>query len=433
MTTQDLFITPIYIILLSLIAFILRPLVTTPKTSNYFLPALWVKFFGAILLGLLYQFYYGGGDTINYFNYGSRWIWEAFLVDFEQGISLLLDSGGNSRDPETYSFNSKIWYYRDPKSYAIVRITAVFDLFTFHTYSATSLFFATFSFSGLWALFSKIVARYPHVKVRNIAISILFVPSVIFWGSGILKDTITLGALGWLIWALMNLIEKRIAVKYLIVLWLAAMLILGIKSYILLACVPAAIIWIFVKYSNRIQGKLKLVATPLILAITVGFGFLILRSISSINSDYTIENFSRRAAITAYDIRYGWGARGGGEGGYDIGLPDGSVQSLIRLIPAGINVSIFRPYIWEVRNPLMLLSALESLVVTILFLAALYKRNLRMITKDPFLSFCLVFSLIFAFAVGVSSFNFGTLIRYKIPMTPFLFLFLFIGQYSRKS
>jgi hypothetical protein len=39
--------------------------------------------------------------------------------------------------------------------------------------------------------------------------------------------------------------------------------------------------------------------------------------------------------------------------------------------------------------------------------------------QDPTILFCLVFSLIFAFAVGVSTYNFGTLMRYKIPLMPF--------------
>ena len=42
-----------------------------------------------------------------------------------------------------------------------------------------------------------------------------------------------------------------------------------------------------------------------------------------------------------------------------------------------------------------------------------------MISKDPNLVFCLVFSIIFAFAVGISSYNFGALSRYKIPCLPF--------------
>src|SRR5690606_30473179 len=99
-----------------------------------------------------------------------------------------------------------IWYYRDPNSYFVVRLAALFDLFTFHTYSATALLFSVFSFSGAWALYQGLCRKYPFAN-RQLAVAVLFVPSVVFWGSGILKDTITLGALGWLTWALLHLIE----------------------------------------------------------------------------------------------------------------------------------------------------------------------------------------------------------------------------------
>jgi hypothetical protein len=49
-----------------------------------------------------------------------------------------------------------------------------------------------------------------------------------------------------------------------------------------------------------------------------------------------------------------------------------------------------------------------------------------MVSKDPNIIFCLIFSLIFAFAVGISSYNFGALSRYKIPCLPFYAAFLFI-------
>jgi hypothetical protein len=45
----------------------------------------------------------------------------------------------------------------------------------------------------------------------------------------------------------------------------------------------------------------------------------------------------------------------------------------------------------------------------------------------------LVFSVIFAFAVGFTSFNFGALARYKIPFMPFYFIALFILADAQKK
>ena len=307
MDIKDLILTPFYLIFFTLMGYMIRPYVTNKTTRKFFIPALWVRFIGAIALGLIYQFYYGGGDTFGYFEHGSRWIWEAFNEDVVLGVKLLLDSGGNRSFDETYSFSSKIWYYRDTHSYVVVRIVAFFDLFTFHTYSASALFFAVFSFSGLWAMYSALNDRYSGVKYLHVAI--LFIPSVVFWGSGILKDTITLGALGWITWSLLNLIflKKRWLLS-LIVMVLMAILILRIKSYILLCYAPVIFVLIYLKYVKQVRNMvLKVLLTPVLFAVIGGMGFLAVNFAST--DEYNIDNIAKKAAVTAYDIRYGWGGK----------------------------------------------------------------------------------------------------------------------------
>jgi hypothetical protein len=96
------------------------------------------------------------------------------------------------------------------------------------------------------------------------------------------------------------------------------------------------------------------------------------------------------------------------------------------LAPDAIVVSLFRPYLWEVNNPLMLLSALESLALLLLVVYLIFKGNVRLFRAfwEPNIFFYLLFALTFAFAVGVSTYNFGTLVRYKIPMMPFFVMAL---------
>jgi hypothetical protein len=117
-----------------------------------------------------------------------------------------------------------------------------------------------------------------------------------------------------------------------------------------------------------------------------------------------------------------------------LGELDGSFGSMLRLAPQAINVSLFRPYLWEVSNPLMALSALASLVFFILSLVLIFKYRLRVLRsfRNPDVSFSFVFSIIFAFAVGVSSFNFGTLVRYKIPLMPFYAMTMILIFYENR-
>ena len=50
------------------------------------------------------------------------------------------------------------------------------------------------------------------------------------------------------------------------------------------------------------------------------------------------------------------------------------------------------------------------------------------VIADTTTAYHFVFSLIFAISVGISSGNFGTLVRYKIPLMPFYLAGLYIMQ-----
>ena len=55
-------------------------------------------------------------------------------------------------------------------------------------------------------------------------------------------------------------------------------------------------------------------------------------------------------------------------------------------------------------------------------------RTFSIIGSTPIVLFCFIFALTFAFAVGISSYNFGTLVRYKIPLMPFYVAGLYIME-----
>ena len=80
--------------------------------------------------------------------------------------------------------------------------------------------------------------------------------------------------------------------------------------------------------------------------------------------------------------------------------------------------------------------SMESFIMLVLTFIVVF-RNGRSIFKklgDSDVLFCLVFSISFAFAVGVSTFNFGTLVRYKIPLMPFFSLaLLFLNELSKRD
>ena len=428
MELRDLVFTPILLVFILIGAFYIRPLVTDSRNKRYFFPALIVKMVGAIALGFIYQFYYSGGDTFNYHTYGSRLIWEAFCDSFESGTRLLFSG------EHVYKYSSRILFFGDDQSYFIVRLAAIFDLITFSSYSATAILFAVLSFIGSWMLFLTFYSQYPSQHYK-LAIASFFIPSVIFWGSGILKDTVTLACLGVASWQIYKLfIQQRVRMASVLLLIASLLVIFSIKKFMLQAFLPAAIVWVMTArfYSIR-SAMLRFLAVPFSILIIVFSAYFSVLKVGEGDQKYALDKIAQTAKITAYDIGFYTGRDAGS--GYSLGELDGSFLGLLKVMPEAINVSLFRPYLWEVKNPLMLLSALESLGFMILCIVIFIKQKTKVLHAafDPNVIFCLVFSISFAFAVGVSTFNFGTLARYKIPLLPFLLMALLLILSKSKS
>lgn len=412
-----------------------RPLVTDEVNRRYFLPALTVRIVGALAVGFVYQFYYEGGDTFAYHTHGSRPLWEAIVESPLDGIPLLFSNG--EYGPGIWETASRIWYWNDPQSFFVIRLAAILDLLTFSSYSGTAILFAVIAFTGGWMFFLTFYKLYPQIH-RWIAFSILFVPTVVFWGSGIFKDTITLSALGVATYGVHQIfIERKLGSFSIVLLLISLGVIFAIKKYILMCFLPAVFLWWAARHLAGISSMmLRMIVAPVAGLLTIGLAFFAIFKVGEDDPRYQISQLAETAKVTAYDIRYGWGARMGEGSGYTLGELDGTWQSMLKLAPQAINISLYRPYLWEVTNPLMLLSALEGLVLLLLTLRVVWRVRWKIISylQKPDVLFCLVFAFVFAFAVGVSTFNFGTLSRYKIPMMPYFLLALgIIGAYWNRD
>ncbi|RLD25237.1 MAG: hypothetical protein DRI71_00185 [Bacteroidetes bacterium] len=432
MELKDLIIAPIVVLVLYGIAILIRPWVTYDENRKYFLPAFSLKLLGALLLGALYQFYYGGGDTFGYFK-GATQIFEAFYD--EPGIALKLIFNDNNYKDGVYNYASRIWMYKDAATYMVVRIAGIFAILTGGTYSGIALLFAVVSFSGLWAMYMAFSKLFPHYLL-GLAIAILFIPSTIFWGSGILKDSITFGMLGWSTAALINLLYwQRRPWLWVSVLLISLLLAFKIKEYIVLSFIPAAMIWAYFVLIKKVSNKLlRLLVAPVVITLMLFLSGYTIFKVGETSSRYSIKNMAETARITAYDVGRYTGRNAGSR--YDLGDFEGNFSSMMRLAPAAINVSLYRPYLWEVRGPLMLLAALEGstlLILTIIILVRVFWYKINVL-NSPAAWFSLVFSLTFAFAVGISTYNFGTLFRYKVPLMPFFAILLVLAwSYTKQE
>ncbi len=421
LNSYDLLLPPIYLVVIYFIAknYENRKKDTQPE-YKYFTSGLMVRIIGAISLGLIYFFYYDGGDTTNYYQTA-----EVYVKLFFKNKEYFFDSiFGNDQFTNWSYFDENTGFpeYRkhDTYTFFIVKIMIPIVFLSGGNYFTSAIITASFTYFGIWKLYQVFVKEFPNAK-KQLAFSILFFPSCVFWGSGIMKDSFTLSAIGWYTYSFYYfIIRKEFKIKYAFQLLFSAYLILLIKPYVLLALLPGSLIW----FGNDIAVKIKLnffrvIFTPFLLAFSLAIAYIIVIKLSVGLDSYNIENILERAAIVQKDMK----AEYYGGKTFDIGEFEPTIKGVISKIPIAIYSGLFRPSIWEIRNTVMLVSGIENIFIlgfTVFLLIKIGPKKIFLtIRNSPLLYFALLFALLFSFSVGLTVANFGSLVRLRIPELPF--------------
>lgn len=404
---------------------------------KYFLTGLVLKIMAGIAFALFHTYYFKyGGDTKSYFH--DMQIITNYFYDEPLATLGYLFKDFNFLTNEIDRMTYFPW---GTKEFFLVQIATLINIIGLNSYWSTTILFSVFSYIGTWQLYLVFARRYPHLW-KQMAWAALFLPSFIFWGSGIMKDTLGVGFLGVFLYALNHIYSnRRYKFLYIIYMVISALVIFSVRAYILFGLIPAVLIWISLGVKDKIKNPvIKLAFFPFILALMVvsvvsSFGVL-----AKYNSRFSTEN----VISTAWSYQHWHYVEGqntseehGRGSSYTLGDYEPTVWGVSKLFFPSVNVTLFRPYFWEVKNPAMAILSLESfffLIITVVILLRIGPFEIiRAISKDPFLLMSLIFSIFFAFAVGFSTWNFGALARYKIPALPFYAASLILlNYYSRE-
>jgi len=430
----DVVLSIIYVIFFSLIFFLFY---LTQKDKNpiykFLLPGYLFKVLSAIFFLLIYIYYYKGGDTIGYF-ISSKALVNMLFKNPKVYFSILL--GNTSLENYSYfdSTTGYPWYYRDAWSFTVVRLTSIFALLGFKGIMATTVLVATISYSGNWFLYKFFVTHYPSLK-KEFALAILFLPSVTFWGSGILKDTYTLAASFFMFIALYQLfINKKYIVKNLIIILVSFWIIIRIKPYIFFLEASAFTILLIFIFTNVVKIRfLRILIFPLIVLGIFLLASWIYFNVASVAGGFysSINELIVTIVVKQRDLTKEYY----GGNSFNIGYFDPTILGIIsKFFPATI-AGFFRPFLWETKKTIMLMSGLETFLILIFFLNTLFNLFQVFIIKgfktikilyNPIIIYSIIYSIFFAFIIGLITANFGALVRYRIPFLPFFLALLFI-------
>jgi hypothetical protein len=408
---------------------------------KYYPAALSFRLLMGMVFVSIYIFYYGGGDTINYWEAANAYK-NLFSANFDQFLELMTMQVNESNSYKFWTYlrgegvihgniHPSIW--KRSENLFIVRVAAIPLIITRGSLIGATMIFSFFSFISIWKIYQIFVHYFPE-RHRELNISILLMPSVAFWGSGIMKDTLTMIGMGFLLDALFRrfVIHKIDPISFFIQAFIAGWLIFKAKPYILIAMTPGLLVWLNFDTVRQIKSVLiRVVVLPtLVFGSLLGATAFYLRGGDRFG-EYSADTVLEKASLTQQDLvrdQYG-------DNKFDIGAFEPTIQGIIPKIPIAINAGLYRPYLWESGSPTMFFSGLENTYLLFWSLVLLIRTKvLGFFTKIfsfPLFIFCLSFSLFLAFSIGLTAGNFGAMVRYKIPLLPFFASMLMVLSYMK--
>lgn len=433
-TANDFLFVPLCYLLL-FIAFRVIIVKYDEERRKMFTKAFHFRMFCAIVFALVVGFYYNGGDSEMYY-FATMDMQKAVMQDgysIWNALSTLKIDANHPLAPYFFADRTKypvLEFMAASGNYFVPKLALIPSIIFFKSYISICMVFSFFALGGGIRMYKLFFNYFPAMH-RPVALAFLFLPSVCFWSSGLLKDSICFGAVGYLLYGVFSVFVRR---KKMLSsgLWIiiGAGLLFYIKAYILLALLPAITLWLFGETNKLIRDPLlrKLFAFFTIITAVVLVFVLITYVTSSANlSSFRLDNLLE----TSDRNRELYQSTSSEAGGSYFQIQSGNP---IFLVINGFVAALFRPFVWEISSPIVLLSALEALIFTLLTGYFLVKKGflqyVRSAFGSPILTLCTSFTFIFAASVGATATNFGSLSRYKIPCLPFYLIMLFAIYYN---
>lgn len=376
--------------------------------KKYYWPGLFFKLTLGISLGLIYFYHYKFGDTLFYQNY-SNILTDYLIDDKNRFISILFY---NEYDE---FIQSQIDFWDEPRAMLLVKFISIINLFTFKNYWINSLYFSFFSFWGLWLCANKIRGTF-KISDTSVAFAFLFLPSFVFWSSGLIKDSLMAGIIALSVYYYLVLTEQNFkSLKTLSILLILIFIGWKIKFYYAALLAGLMLSLTITKLLQSKYRKFNVPAGVLLIPTLFSLTYLIAsRVITSLNTSYILFIMHH-----SYEVI----VKRSGDFSFINLTPE--VTSYLFYFPKALFTGLFRPLSFEKINFLPLMLSIENLFLATLFAGKVYSffklKNYR-IDLEGYTLF-LYITLAAALMAFIAP-NWGTLSRYKAGYLMFWALLL---------
>lgn len=356
-----------------------------------------VKIVAGIALGLLYILYYKSGDTWVYHNEAVE-LMNLFYDDPKKYIQVLWQ--GNF---ENSAFPNQ------PRALFFIKITSTVALIAQGNYWIMSAYFSLASILCSWTFFVFAERRFGTAAVLPVLLMTCW-PSVIFWTSGITKETVSLCAM--LLIAVLLVLKKPTRLWQWLIALAFAYLLFNLKYYYAVLFFWAIIMVVLAdRFENQLSNRRNQLLFILCAVIVMYLGTLLHpylhlnRLVEVISHNYTL--YADKSQPGEY---------------LELPALNNSVLGVVKSIPASLLAGLFRPLPNDGQGILALLAGIENSVLLILVVSLVVK--IRKLNISIYGAIILLYSLLLATFLAMSAPNFGSLVRYKMGFLPFLLLLI---------
>ncbi|MFN8293464.1 MAG: hypothetical protein U0T72_07040 [Chitinophagales bacterium] len=399
-----------YVVLLATVVWKVKWFALNFVSKKILLLAFLLKVSAGMALTLLYTYYYTNkqdADIYKYFEDGitlqgiffhspKLFFKLLFEINIETPEVLAAIKNFNHWDPKVRSM-----VYNDSRF--IIKLNACIAFFSGKSIFIHSLLGSFIGFAGIVAIIKSVEKILPTFNFT--ALLLLFFPSVVFWTSALLKETVLTLAFGFFIWSATQ-IATTFNRKHLVFAAILFLLLALLKVYVLLCLIPPAAAFLFTRKQTSLWRitVTYIAVISLLVALAFAVDALLLHNNVALGIAQKQHDMQRLAIYM--------------QSGSFIYIPSVDGNNTFSFLVSGIygifNV-LLQPFIWSSTSPLLLVSAIENILLLVLIIASLAFIPQLSAHEWRLSLACIAFALLLFAIIGITTPVVGSIVRYRVP------------------
>jgi len=363
-----------------------------------------------VLLGCIYGYiflkFYRGDDTWMYHRES--------LLQYEKLIHHPMDFVKDFLPYSAFSASHDFWegmqfYIQDLEFWTMSKLLALFDIFSRGNYYVNVLFFDFIAIIGLLLLYKLLFSFFQNKKIVLIAI-LFFLPLTTFWLSGIRAEGLLLLYIAIILYYSNKQFNNQRKNVYLIYILFGLVGCLILRAQLLIVLMPA-FFCLTISWKNP-KKAIYYFSAIYILCVAIFFGSLFISPQKNLSMPVIKrqQEFFRLHGNTSFKL--------------DSLQP--SPASFVKILPQAFSNTFLRPFIWEAKGFLQMLTALDIILFWILLLIIVFfhEKKWKETLRNPLILFLGFFSITQIILIGYIVPFPGAIVRYKSIAELFLFILI---------